>query len=176
MQIRTQRLALRPPKPSDAARVSRLAGEFDVACMTGMIPYPYEEGEARAWLERAGGGDEGVVFAIERDGTLIGCTGYMTFDADHAELGYWIGKPYWGAGYATEAVRALVAHAFDAHRFAYLRAGHFADNPGSQRVLGKLGFSRDGEEMRDCLARGEALHCLTYRLDRARAAVALRRA
>ena len=58
MQIRTQRLTLRPPKPSDAARVSRLAGEFDVACMTGMIPYPYEEGEARAWLERAGGGAE----------------------------------------------------------------------------------------------------------------------
>lgn len=176
MQIRTQRLTLRPPKPSDAARVSRLAGEFDVACMTGMIPYPYEEGEARAWLERAGGGDEGVVFAIERGGALIGCTGYMTFDADYAELGYWLGKPYWGAGYATEAVRALVAHAFDAHRFAYLRAGHFADNPGSQRVLGKLGFSREGEEMRDCLARGETLHCLTYRLDRARAAVALRRA
>lgn len=176
MQIRTQRLTLRPPKPADAARVSQLAGEYDVACMTGMIPYPYSEREAVAWLQRAGDGEEGVVFAIERSGVLIGCTGYMTFDVDYAELGYWLGKPYWGAGYATEAVRALIAHAFDSHNFDYLRAGHFSGNAGSRRVLGKLGFSREGEEMRDCLARGEALHCLTYRLARHEAVTALRRA
>ena len=174
MQIRTQRLSLRPLEPADAASIRALAGDFDVARMTGMIPHPYSERDALAWIDRAGQGDEGVVFAVARDGALIGCSGYMPMDAEHAEVGYWIGKPFWGKGFATEAVRAVVAHAFDAHGFAYVKAGHFVDNARSQRVLGKLSFSPDGEEMRDCAARGEPVQCLTYRLDRERAAHALR--
>ena len=174
MQIRTQRLSLRPLEPADAESIRALAGDFDVARMTGMIPHPYSERDALAWIDRAGQGDEGVVFAVARDGALIGCSGYMPMDAEHAEVGYWIGKPFWGEGFATEAVRAVVAHAFDAHSFAYVKAGHFVDNPRSQRVLGKLGFSPDGEEMRDCAARGERVQCLTYRLDRQRAPGALR--
>ncbi len=87
---------MRPPALADAARVSLLAGDYDVACMTGTIPHPYSEQMAGEWLTGARAGEEGVVFMIERDGTLIGCTGYRAFDADHAELGYWIGKP--GAG------------------------------------------------------------------------------
>ena len=174
MQIRTQRLSLRPLEPADAASIRALAGDFDVARMTGMIPHPYSERDALAWIDRAGQGDEGVVFAVARDGALIGCSGYMPMDAEHAEVGYWIGKPFWGEGFATEAVRAVLAHAFDAHGFAYVKAGHFVDNARSQRVLGKLGFSPDGEEMRDCAARGEPVQCLTYRLDRERAARALR--
>jgi RimJ/RimL family protein N-acetyltransferase len=174
VQIRTQRLVLRPPAVADAARISLLAGDYDVACMTGTIPHPYSEQKAAEWLSGAIEGEEGVVFMIERDGTLVGCTGYRAFDADHAELGYWIGKPYWGHGYATEAVRALVAHAFDADGFSYLRAGHFADNAASERVLRKLGFVAFGGELRDCAARGAATDCLTYRLDRDQALANLR--
>ena len=76
-------------------------------------------------------------------------------DAEHAELGYWIGKPYWGAGFATEACAAVVAHAFDAMASPIFGPGISQDNPASQRVLDKLGFSPEGEEMRDCAARGE---------------------
>ena len=174
MQIRTQRLVLRQPALADAARISLLAGDYDVACMTGTIPHPYSEQMAAEWLADVLNGEEGVVFMIERDGLMVGCTGYRAFDDDHAELGYWIGKPYWGHGYATEAARALIAHAFDADGFAYLRAGHFTDNPGSERILRKLGFVASGEERRDCAARGEAVHCFTYRLDRAQALANLR--
>jgi RimJ/RimL family protein N-acetyltransferase len=174
VQIRTQRLVLRPPALADAARVSLLAGDYDVACMTGTIPHPYSEQMAGEWLTGARAGEEGVVFMIERDGTLIGCTGYRAFDADHAELGFWVGKPYWGNGYATEAVRALIAHAFDADGFAYLKAGHFADNPRSERILRKLGFLALGGELRECAARGTTTDCLTYRLDRADALANLR--
>jgi RimJ/RimL family protein N-acetyltransferase len=71
-------------------------------------------------------------------------------------------------------VRALVAHGFDADGFAYLRAGHFTDNPASQNILRKVGFTADGEEMRDCAARGEPVRCFTYRLDRADALANLR--
>lgn len=175
VQIRTQRLVLRPPALADAARISLLAGDYDVACMTGTIPHPYSEQMAGEWLADALAGEEGVVFMVERDGTLIGCTGYRAFDAEHAELGYWIGKPYWGKGYATEAVRALIAHAFDEDGFAYLKAGHFTDNPGSERILRKLGFVAFGEEKRESAARGGAVDCFTYRLHRAAALATLRR-
>ena len=165
---------MRPLDHADAGPMSLLASDIDVARMTSMIPHPYSETAARAWVDRVGQGEEGVVFAVSRDQTLIGCSGYMPMDAEHAELGYWLGKPFWGTGFATEAARAVVAHAFDAHSFAYLRAGHFIDNFGSQRVLSKLGFYPEGEELRDCIARGERVPCLTYRLDRQRAAAALR--
>lgn len=166
MKIRTQRLLLRPPTVADAPRVCALAGDYDIARMTAVVPHPYNEQMAVDWLRQVEAGEEGVVFMIEREGAVIGCTGYRAFDAAHAELGYWIGKPYWGEGYATEAVRAVIAQSFAGHDFAYLKAGHFADNPASRTVLGKLGFRLHGEEMRDCLARGHAVRCFVYRLDR----------
>ena len=129
---------LRTPERSDAARISLLAGDYDVASMTGTIPHPYSEEMAANWIVSVLAGEEGVVFAIERSGALIGCTGYRAFGEDHAELGYWIGKPYWGMGYATEAVRALILHAFEADGFDYLKAGHFSDNPASARIIAKI--------------------------------------
>ena len=124
--------------------ISLLAGDYDVASMTGTIPHPYSEQMAAEWISSALAGEEGVVFAIERSGALIGCTGYRAFGGDHAELGYWIGKPYWGMGYATEAVRALILHAFETGGFAYLTAGHFSDNPASARIIAKFGFAPRG--------------------------------
>jgi ribosomal-protein-alanine N-acetyltransferase len=174
VKIKTQRLTLRPAALADAARVSMLAGDFDVACMTGTIPHPYSEQMAAEWIAGALQGEEGVVFMIERQDKLIGCTGYRAMAADYAELGYWIGKPYWGQGYATEAVGALVAHAFDADGFGHLMAGHFVDNSASAAVLRKLGFVAEGGELRDCAARGTRTQCLTYRLDRAQALANLR--
>jgi RimJ/RimL family protein N-acetyltransferase len=160
---------LRSPLLADAARICLLAGDFDVASMTGTIPHPYSEQQAAEWLASVLAGEEGVVFAIVRSGALIGCTGYRAFGEDHAELGYWIGKPYWGMGYATEAVRALILHAFERGGFAYLTVGHFNDNPASARIIAKFGFTPDGREMRECAARGARAACLTYRLDRAAA-------
>jgi RimJ/RimL family protein N-acetyltransferase len=143
-----------------------LAGDFDVASMTGTIPHPYSEQMAADWIGSVLAGEEGVVFGIERSGALIGCTGYRAFGNDHAELGYWVGKPYWGMGYATEAVRALILHAFEADGFDYLTVGHFSDNPASARIIAKFGFVPQGQEQRDCAARGAKARCLTYRLGR----------
>ena len=152
---------MRPAAIADAARVSLLAGDFDVACMTGTIPHPYSEQMAAEWIAGALEGEEGVVFMIDQGERLIGCTGYRAMAADYAELGYWIGKPYWGQGYATEAVGALIAHAFDADGFDHLMASHFTDNPASAVILRKLGFVAHGEELRDCAARGATTDCLT---------------
>lgn len=148
-----------------------LAGDYDIASMTGTIPHPYSEQMAAGWIESVLAGEEGVVFVIERDGELIGCTGYRAFDDDHAELGYWIGKPYWGQGYATEAAAALIEHAFAVGGFAYLTGGHFSDNPASARVIHKLGFKPVQTVSRECAARGEKVWCAVYRLDRPRNAL-----
>ena len=149
----------------DAGRISLLAGDYDVASMTGTIPHPYSEAMAADWIASAIGGEE-VVFTVLRSGMLIGCTGYRAFGEDHAELGYWIGKPYWGQGYASEAARALILHAFERDGFDYLNVGHFTDNPASARVIAKFGFVPQGRQVRDCAARGVKAHCLVYRLDR----------
>ena len=166
MSIRTDRLILRPLALSDAARIALLAGDFDVASMTGTIPHPYNERMAGEWIGSALAGEEGTVFVIERDGALIGCVGYREDEKGGAELGYWLGKPYWGQGYATEASAAMVAYAFDDGGLDYLTIGHFADNSASARIIAKLGFTEQGEKIRECVAREEKARCLTYRLER----------
>jgi RimJ/RimL family protein N-acetyltransferase len=167
MSITTERLVLRPLALSDAARIALLAGDFDVASMTGTIPHPYNERMAGEWIGSALEGEEGTVFVIERDGSLIGCVGYREDGCGGAELGYWLGKPYWGHGYASEASAAMVAYAFDEGGLDYLTIGHFADNPASARIIAKLGFRPQGEIKRDCVARDATARCLTYRLERA---------
>jgi ribosomal-protein-alanine N-acetyltransferase len=164
--MRTARLLLRTPVAADAARISLLAGDYEVASMTGTIPHPYSEQLAAEWIEGVHAGEEGEVFAILRSGALIGCVGYRAHGRTHAELGYWIGKPYWGMGYATEAARAVIAYAFERDGFDYLTVGHFNDNPASGRVIAKLGFARQGQEPRDRAAKGAKAVCFTYRLDR----------
>lgn len=166
MSITTERLVLRPLDLRDAARIALLAGDFDVASMTGTIPHPYSEQMAGEWIGSALEGEEGTVFVIERDGTLIGCVGYREDEKGGAELGYWLGKPYWGQGFATEASAAMVAYAFDEGGLDYLTIGHFADNPASARIITKLGFTPQGEIRRDCVARDKKARCLTYRLER----------
>jgi ribosomal-protein-alanine N-acetyltransferase len=165
--IRTPRLLLRTLTLADASRLALLAGDYDVASMTGTIPHPYSEEMAGEWIASVLAGEEGVVFAVERSGALIGCTGYRAFGPDYAELGYWIGKPYWGMGYATEAVGALILHAFETDGFAYLTAGHFQDNPASERIIAKFGFIPQASTERESAARGAKAQCQTYRLDRA---------
>jgi RimJ/RimL family protein N-acetyltransferase len=139
----TERLLLRPVGDGDIRRIAQLAGDWSVASMTARIPFPYTERDAVEWIGGLGEGE--VVAAIERDGELIGMVGYtLAPDRRSAEFGYWIGRPYWGVGYATEAARAMVEHCFTTERFDRLTCCHFTDNPASERVIGKLGFTAVG--------------------------------
>lgn len=168
MRLRTLRLILRPLSMGDAGRIAMLAGDRDIARMTASIPHPYSEWQAAEWLKSVAAGEEGTVFAIDSDDKLIGCTGYRSDDdGETAEIGYWIGKPFWGQGYATEAVAAVIAHAFEVDRIGMLVGGHFEDNPASARVLTKLGFARCGEELRESESREGKTRCVLYRLSRA---------
>jgi RimJ/RimL family protein N-acetyltransferase len=161
--LKTNRLLLQPVQMADAAAIAALACEFDVARMTARMPHPYTIDDARDWIGQIAGSGE-TVFAIAHDGELIGCAGYMPLDDARAEIGYWLGKPWWGRGLATEAARALVQDAFEAGGFEQIDTGHFADNAASGRVLEKLGFKYIHDEMRPCRARGGSVLSREFRL------------
>jgi ribosomal-protein-alanine N-acetyltransferase len=150
LHLQTERLHLRPYAFGDAGDIQRYAGDYDVARMTTSIPYPYEDGMAEEWIESQAAarerGDE-LVWAIEpRDGgSLIGAIG-MTGrpEIEAAEMGYWIAKPYWGRGYATEAARAVISCGFDTMGLHRIYARHWTHNPASGRVMQKAGMTYEG--------------------------------
>ncbi|MEW6567968.1 MAG: GNAT family N-acetyltransferase [Chloroflexota bacterium] len=148
--LETDRLRLRPFQLGDAAAVQRLAGERDIAASTTNIPHPYEDGVAERWIsthpERFDRG-ESVVFAVtlRQGGELIGAIGLeINPEYARAELGYWIGKPYWNQGYCTEAARAVVDYGFRRLGLNRIHARHFQRNPASGRVMQKIGMRHEG--------------------------------
>ncbi len=157
--VRTDRIVLRAPTASDAPAIAHLANDFDVARMTTRMPFPYGLSDAETWLGRLETRDprREMTFAMEEDGKLAGVLGLHPAE-DGIELGYWLGRPYWGRGLATEAARGVLDWVRRHWAARFLRAGHFADNPASGAVLVKAGFLYTGEvQARSSTARGEAV-------------------
>ena len=142
--LKTERLLLRPPTMADAPQIQRLAGAREVALNTLHIPHPYPDGAAEAWIAKHGTTPE-IVFAIEHEDQLIGAIGLVPESGhDRAELGYWIGVPFWGKGFATEAGKAMLRFAFDEHGLHRVTAQVFSRNAASARVLQKIGMRCEG--------------------------------
>jgi RimJ/RimL family protein N-acetyltransferase len=153
--ITTPRLILRQFHPADAPEVAVFAGDRDVASTTASIPHPYPPNLADAWIAslpvKLSAGTE-VVFAVTLPvkrrpmGRLVGAIGLIV-DRTHsrAEMGYWIGKPFWGKGYATEAARAVIGYGFETLSLNRIFAHHMTRNPASGRVLEKAGMKFEGE-------------------------------
>lgn len=158
--MRSPRLTYRPIDARDAGRIATLADDWDIARMTARIPHPYSLVDADQWI--ASIGTDEFVRGVERDGELIGAVGYIEGSVEQAEIGYWIGRPFWGNGYATEAAQALVDYCFDEAGFRRLTAGHFADNPASARIIAKLGFRRIGIGAQWCEARKSEVPTVRY--------------
>jgi ribosomal-protein-alanine N-acetyltransferase len=149
--IKTERLILRPYTLNDAPELQRLIGDRDIAATTANIPHPYEDGMAEDWIaKRQESFEKGktVDFAIThcQEGFLIGGISLNNIDrqSEHAEIGYWIGKSYWGRGYATEAAQAVLRYGFDTLGLNRIHARHFARNPASGRILRKIGMKHEG--------------------------------
>jgi len=157
--IATQRLTLRAPAKADVGRVASFCVDPDVARMTTRMPSPYTRDHAEDFVARCGTQDRARdnTFAIALEGEgLVGVIGMFTTLEGTVELGYWIGRPYWGQGYATEAARGALDWARSAWKKRYVVAGHFADNDASGRVLVKAGFLYTGVvEHKPSIARGE---------------------
>ena len=144
--LSTARLRLRRPQASDAPAIAALAGDLDIARMTTRMPHPYAEADALAFLGRVAEEDPrtDVTWLLADDGGAVGMLGFFTDGGPGPELGYWIGRPFWGRGYASEAVSAALRWADDGWRKRVVVAGHFDDNPASGRVLIKAGFLYTG--------------------------------
>jgi RimJ/RimL family protein N-acetyltransferase len=164
MFARTERLLLRPSWPEDAAELHAAIADEGIVRNLARAPWPYtvEEAVRFATLQH----DEkypAFLLMLRTDGAprLIGACGLGEHNGE-AELGYWIARPYWGLGFASEAARAVLGIA-KAIGHQKLVAGHFTDNPASGRVLRKLGFQPTGKsEERHSKGRGTAMICALY--------------
>jgi ribosomal-protein-alanine N-acetyltransferase len=149
--IRTERLVLRRFTLGDAADVEALAGDREIAANTLSMPHPYEDGMAEEWIgAHQAAWDEGKELTLalvgQAEGQLIGAMSLMlTQEHSRAELGYWIGRSYWGQGYCTEAAQALVDYGFAQLGLNRIEAWHFAENPASGRVMQKVGMVHEGQ-------------------------------
>jgi [ribosomal protein S5]-alanine N-acetyltransferase len=162
--LRTQRLTLRPLASDDAPAVQELAGAYEIALNTLHVPHPYPDGAAEAWIathEAAFETDQTIHFAID-DGQLAGAIGLMTKDVGIAELGYWIGLPFWRRGYATEAAAEVIRYGFEDRGLQRIYATHYPRNPASGRVMQKAGMQREGMLRRHVHKWGEHLDMVFY--------------
>ena len=147
--IQTERLVLRAPALADAAHLTALIGAREVAATTLLIPHPYTIQHAESFINMQEGevsAGKGINWLVMlKGGGLVGGIGLVLTPAHtRAEVGYWMGVAHWGKGYATEAARAVVRHAFSVLGLERLNAYHYAGNLASGRVLLKAGMRFEG--------------------------------
>lgn len=166
--LQTERLRLRAYALADVPALVALAGAREVAATTLRIPHPYSEADGRDFVastkeDQARGTGLQLAIVLGDSDTLCGGVG-LRIEQDHgrAELGYWIGVPYWGKGYATEAARALVEYGFGTLGLHRIFAGHVAGNSASAGVLRKIGMRHEGKQRGHILKWGEFIDLEIY--------------
>jgi RimJ/RimL family protein N-acetyltransferase len=142
--LESERLLLRAPRLEDAPALAALANDRRIAANTLRIPHPYSLRDAQAFITGANAGEDETAFVITRQEAVVGACGIAKLDGKTPELGYWLGLEFWGRGYATEAARAVIDHAFGDLGYDALLAGARVSNPASRRVLQKCGFQWTG--------------------------------
>lgn len=168
MFARTERLLLRPAWPEDAKALTEAIADEAIVRNLATAPWPYDERDARSFISGQNKPLSNTFMLFQRTAAnprLIGSIGLEPISDDVAELGYWIARPYWGLGFATEAGRHMVQLA-GTLGYSRIMASHFADNPASGVVLRKLGFRATGRRLpRASAARGGTATAVEYQHD-----------
>ncbi|MBL4853731.1 MAG: GNAT family N-acetyltransferase [Robiginitomaculum sp.] len=169
--IQTERLTLRRPRLSDAHTMTKRINDPEILLMTATLPMPFFTLSGEFWLMRvAANWRRGHSYAYAITGTddsLMGIVDLFKNEHGDWEIGYWLGKEFWGKGYMQEAAKALLTESFHTLDIPYIDAGYFKDNPGSGRVLEKLGFvSKNETSNLYSVARGERFAGIELRLPR----------
>lgn len=165
--LETERLVLRAPRFADANTIATLVNDRRIAENTLRIPHPYELADAQSFITAANASDDEIVFLMTtHGGTVIGGCGIAQFGEGPPEIGYWLGVPFWGQGYATEAARAVINHAFADLGYEVLLGGARVSNPASRRVLEKCGFQWTGVGLYRIRALASSAPVDRFRLDR----------
>jgi RimJ/RimL family protein N-acetyltransferase len=152
--IQTSRLVLRPLREDDDARIFELIAHWEILRFLSTPPWPYEREHARTFVAiRTQPNPNVITSVITHDGALVGVIDAAIKPASAAQpqrgyaIGYWLGQPYWGRGYMSEAARAFIEHVFEVTGNETIYSGAVSENGASLRVQDKLGFVRNGEAM-----------------------------
>ena len=164
--LETERMVLRAPRPGDAKAIARLANDRRIAENTTRIPHPYGIADAEAFIDAVNKSEGELALLITLDDEPIGACGLAKLDGAEPDLGYWLGAPSWGNGYATEAARAVIDHAFTTLGYDAVQAGARVTNPASRRVLEKCGFQWTNVELMKVKSLGCSVPTDRFRLDR----------
>jgi RimJ/RimL family protein N-acetyltransferase len=165
--LETQRLVLRAPQLEDAKAIAALANDRRIAENTERIPHPYRMPDAESWIAGSAAALDAETYLITlANGSVIGGCGFDMRDGPAPEIGYWLGARYWGKGYATEAVRAMIDHAFTNLDHKALQSCVRVINPASRRVLEKCGFQWTGVGLCRIRALGSSVPVDRFRLER----------
>jgi RimJ/RimL family protein N-acetyltransferase len=147
MEIVGERVTLRPWRPSDAPSLQKHANNRNVASqLRDRFPYPYTLADARSFIQSVTGARPTMLFAMVVDDEAVGGIGFFPgadVERFSAEIGYWLGEPFWGRGITVEAIQLVSAYAFGTCNMLRLFALPFADNARSTRVLEKAGYTRE---------------------------------
>lgn len=133
------------------------------------FPHPYTEQDAYDWIEHATSQIPETSFAIVVDETAVGGIGLLLKDDVYrrsAEIGYWLGEPYWGRGIVAEAVRALTEYAFEKYDLCRVYAGVFEWNTASMRVLEKAGYTFEARLRKAVTKEGQTVDEVVYAMVR----------
>jgi RimJ/RimL family protein N-acetyltransferase len=163
--LATARLVLRAPRRSDVKAIASFANDRRIAANTARIPHPYGIEDAEQFIAAVNKREGEACFVIMLECAPIGVCS-VDLREDGPEVGYWLGVPYWGRGFATEAVRALIDHAFGDLEHETLISGARVTNPASRRVLEKCGFQWTGVRLSRIRAINSAAPIDRFRLDR----------
>ncbi|MDR8392298.1 GNAT family N-acetyltransferase [Aliifodinibius sp. S!AR15-10] len=170
--IETERIRLRKPEVRDIPQIVTYAGHPKIAEMTLNIPHPYQEKDAVKWLNMANEGFEDkskYLFAIchLQEDEMIGAIGLKVNKRfNRAELGFWIGEPFWNNGYATEAVKEVIKFGFKEIDLNKIYAIHLVKNPASGKVMQNNGMIKEGELVEHIKKGAEYFSVIQYRLTR----------
>jgi RimJ/RimL family protein N-acetyltransferase len=169
--LKTERLILRAPRPEDLDRCAELLGDYEVAKMLSRVTYPYDLEQGRAYLalsaERWSNWQEAeeLGFQIECEGEMIGGVSFKKL-RETPEIGYWLGRAYWGKGYMSEAAQAAVAWLFENTDHKVVACEAMTENPASLGVARKLGFREVGEVGCASVSRGCTMPAIRTELTR----------
>jgi RimJ/RimL family protein N-acetyltransferase len=153
---------------SDAQRVSELCNNYNIFKSTLTLPFPYPKESALAWIpthEENFKNDKLYEFAVtdKATGELYGAIALSNNQAHkNGEIAYWIGEAYWGNGYATEALKGLIAFAFEEKGYHKVWGRFFAENPASGKVMEKVGMVPEGVLAQHVMKEGKFLDLVFY--------------
>src|SRR6185369_3870373 len=166
MELKLNSCVIRPWSSNDAVAVQRYANNRKIWInLRDLFPHPYTLDDAHSFLRYIMAEKPITTFALAMPAEAIGCIGLQIGNEVHrktAEMGYWLGEPFWGRGIMTEAVQEFTRWAFEAFDLQRIFAQPFADNTGSVRVLEKAGFVCEGRLLANVLKDGKKLDSLMY--------------